>query len=78
MSARIFKNCALSKCSGAADDSCLCPWIEALPKHVHLPFLYFSDADVAACQDADVIREAAAIRSNAEATFEVSKKQHTA
>ncbi|KAK9901334.1 hypothetical protein WJX75_007184 [Coccomyxa subellipsoidea] len=56
--------------SGTADGSCLCPWIASLPQHVHLPFLYFSQEDLTACQDEGLIREAGAIRDSAEATFQ--------
>ena len=58
-------------CSGVADDSCMCSWVASLPQHVHLPFLYFSDADLEACQDAEVISEAAAINDSVRATYEV-------
>ncbi|BDA45282.1 hypothetical protein COCOBI_07-0690 [Coccomyxa sp. Obi] len=61
--------------SGAADESCMCHWVASLPQHVHLPFLYFSTADLEACQDAEVISEAAAISDSVEATFESQRER---
>jgi hypothetical protein len=51
----------------------MCPWIDALPRDVRLPFLHFSAEAIEACGDCDVVKEAAAMRAHAEATFEVSK-----
>ena len=41
---------------------------------MHLPFLYFSQEDLAACQDEGLIRETDAIRDSAEATFQVGNR----
>lgn len=47
------------------------PWIASLPQHVNLPMFYASVADLEACEDADLIREALSIRESAEAVYEV-------
>ena len=57
--------------SGQADEACMCPWIASLPEHVHLPLFHYSHADLEACQDEDVIREALSIRESAQAVYEV-------
>ena len=49
----------------------MCPWIASLPEHVHLPLFSYSNADLEACQDEDVIREALSIRESAQAVYEV-------
>jgi hypothetical protein len=49
----------------------MCPWIASLPEHVHLPLFYYSHADLEACQDEDIIREALSIRESAQAVYEV-------
>jgi len=58
-------------CRLEADDACMCPWIASLPEHVQLPLFHYSEADLEACQDENVIREALSIRSSAEAVYEV-------
>jgi hypothetical protein len=49
----------------------MCPWIDALSEEVRLPFLHFSQADLAACRDEDVIQDSRAMLASAEATCEV-------
>ena len=49
----------------------MCPWLASLPQHVQLPVFYSSVADLEACEDPDLIREALAIRESAEAVYEV-------
>ena len=51
----------------------MCPWIASLPEHVHLPLFHYSRADLEACQDEDVIREALSIRESAQAVYEVQE-----
>ncbi len=43
----------------------------ALPERVPLPAVTFSDEDLAACGDADTVREARAIRASLDASFAV-------
>ncbi len=49
----------------------MCAWIAYLPEHVHLPLFHYSHADLKACQDEDIIREALSIRKSAQAVYEV-------
>ena len=56
---------------GDADDVCMCPWIASLPQHVHLPLFHYTEAELEACGDAGLVREALSIRESAEAVYEV-------
>lgn len=58
-------------CSGMEDEDCMCPWIESLPEEVHLPLFQYSEADLEACQDLEVIREARCIRESALSVYQV-------
>ena len=58
-------------CSGTGDEDCMCPWIESLPEEVPLPLFQYSEADLEACQDTEVIREAKCIRESAQAVYQV-------
>lgn len=58
-------------CRGEPDGMCMCPWIASLPRNVRLPLFHYSEADLEACQDPDMIREALSIRQSAQAVCEV-------
>ena len=58
-------------CSCAPDEDCMCPWIHSLPEEVHLPLFQYSEADLEACQDPEVIREAKCIRESAQSVYPV-------
>ncbi|CAL5228629.1 g11795 [Coccomyxa viridis] len=60
---------------GDASDACMRPWIASLPQHVNLPMFYASVADLEACEDADLIREALSIRESAEAVYESEREE---
>ena len=62
---------ACMMCSGTEDEDCMCPWIESLPEEVHLPLFQYSVADLEACQDPEVIREAKCIRESAQSVYRV-------
>ena len=47
------------------------PWLAALPTHVDLPFLHWSDAEVAALADASAVQETRAMRQLFDDSFEV-------
>lgn len=47
------------------------PWLDVLPPHVDLPWLYWSDAELAELQDEDTIAEAGQFREVFEAACEV-------
>ena len=49
----------------------MCPWIGSLPENVHLPLFQYSEADLEACQDVEVIREAKSIRESAQSVYQV-------
>lgn len=49
----------------------MCPWLDALPEVVRLPFLHFSEEDLASCRDGFVVQEARAMAASARATYEV-------
>ena len=55
----------------AGEGGRLCAWVAALPERVPLPAVTFSDEDLAACGDADTVREARAIRASLDASFAV-------
>ena len=61
---------------GDADEACMCPWIASLPEHVHLPLFHYSEAELKACEDADLVREALSIRESAESVYEVHSPYH--
>lgn len=62
----------LRHCSAqAGEGGRLCAWVAALPERVPLPAVTFSDEDLAACGDADTVREARAIRASLDASFVV-------
>jgi len=48
------------------------PWVASLPRHVPLPWLYWSEAEVAELQDAAVVAEAARLRQVLDAACEAS------
>lgn len=56
---------------GAAAAKSSAPWLAALPAHVDLPWLYWSDAEMAELQDEDTLGEALHLRSVFEAACEV-------
>jgi len=43
-------------------DAPLAPWIDALPRHIPLPWVYWTQAEVAELQDIDTIEEAERLR----------------
>lgn len=56
---------------GAAAAKSAAPWLAALPAYVDLPWLYWSDAELAELQDEDTLGEAQHLRSVFEAACEV-------
>ena len=58
------------------NEACMCPWIASLPDHVHLPLFHYSEAELEACQDASLVREALSIRESAKAVYEVHSPYH--
>lgn len=62
---------AKARGGGAAASSSAAPWLAALPAHVDLPWLYWSDAELAELQDEDTLAEAQHLRSVLEAACEV-------
>jgi hypothetical protein len=45
------------------DTSLIVPWLEALPAHIPLPWLYWSEDEIEELQDEDTIREALRLRA---------------
>jgi hypothetical protein len=50
------------------------PWLAALPRHVDLCWLYWSDAELAQLQDEDTVAEAQQLRSMYEAACQASRR----
>ena len=69
--ARLLKSQACILCSGTPDGDCMCLWIGSLPEEVQLPLFQYSEADLEACQDSEVIREAMCIRESALSVYQV-------
>ena len=58
---------------GVAAAKSAAPWLDALPTHVDLPWLYWNDAELAELQDEDTVAEAQHLRSVFEAACEVGR-----
>ena len=56
---------------GVAAAKSAAPWLDALPTHVDLPWLYWNDAELAELQDEDTVAEAQHLRSVFDAACEV-------
>jgi hypothetical protein len=48
------------------------PWLEALPAHVDLPWLYWSDAELAELQEEDTIAEARQLATTFQSACQVT------
>ncbi len=62
---------AAAEAGGVAAAMSAAPWLDALPAHVDLPWLYWSDAELAELQDEDTLAEAQHMRGVLETACEV-------
>jgi len=76
MAAQLLEKVAAAAAAAAAGDTTAAsrvgqPWLGALPAHVDLPWLYWSDAELAELQDEDTLAEGRQFRAVYEAACEV-------
>lgn len=65
MALQLLEQAALGKASPIQ------PWLEALPQHVPLPWLYYNEEELAAIQDEDALQECRQLRGIFSAACEV-------